>query len=130
MPLIMDRSDVHTPLAGIATALRTAKHDHVFVCACDMPFVAPDLVRFLAERAVGHAAAVPRRNARPEATCAVWSARAADDIDAALAVGERAVYRVLDTLDVVWIDEPVWKAIDPTGASFVNINTPEDLARL
>lgn len=128
--VIADRSDVHSPLAGIATAVREARYDYVFVCACDMPFVSPDLVRFLADRAVGHAAIVPRRDGRAEATCAMWSGNAADDIDAALAVGERAVYRVLDTLDVVWIEESDWRAIDPTGASFVNVNTPEDLAQL
>lgn len=130
VPVVTDRRDVQTPLAGIATALRTARYGHVFVCACDMPLISTELVHHLSERIGGHDAVVPLRNDRPEPSHALWSKAVADTVDLALATGERAVYRVLETLDAVWIDESEWRTIDPDGASFMNVNTPEDLARL
>ena len=130
VPVVADRKDVQTPLAGIATALRAARHARVFVCACDMPFVSPELVHYLTERLGSHDAVVPRCDGRPESSHALWSSHIADAVDLALATGERAVHRVLEKLDTLWVDEPEWRTIDPDRASFVNVNTPEDLARL
>lgn len=127
--VVEDGSDVHTPLVGIARALRAAVHPYVFVCACDMPFVSPNLIRLIASGAAAHDVAVPRRSSRPEPSHAVWSADVAPALDACLSAGERAVYRVLDTLSVAWIDEDDWSTVDPSGSSFVNLNTPADLAR-
>lgn len=128
--VVSDDLDAHTPLAGIARALHAAAHQHVFVCACDMPFVSPSLVRLLADRVTGYDAAVPLRDGRPEPLHAVWSCDAVPTLDAALRAGERAVHRVLDTLHVAWIDEDTWAEVDPMGLSFQNVNTPDDLARV
>ena len=122
--VVTDDSDAQTPLAGIATALRTARHDHVFVCACDMPFVSTGLVERLAQRAIGYDVAVPLRDGRPETLYAVWST------DVVVHADDRAVHRVLEGMRVAWVAVDEWSDLDPTGKSFVNINTPEDLARL
>lgn len=122
--VITDDVEAHTPLAGIARALRAAASSRVFVCACDMPFVSDRLIELLAERATGYDVAVPLRAGRPEPLHAVWSTRVAFRLE------ERAVHRVLDELCVAWVGEKEWKAVDPEGSSFVNVNTPEDLARL
>jgi molybdopterin-guanine dinucleotide biosynthesis protein A len=127
---VPDGAGAQTPLAGILGALRAAKHDHVFVCACDMPFVSPDVVRLIASRGEGFDAAVPQRDGRPEPLHAVWSANAGDRVDAALQEGETAVHRALEKLRVAWIDEDEWRSVDPRGRSFVNINTPSDLSAL
>lgn len=119
-----DDTEARTPLAGIAKALEAALHEHVFVCACDMPFVSPPLVGLLADRVTGYDVAVPVRDGRAEPLHAVWAR------DVTLTPDERAVHRVLDDVRVAWIDEEEWRSLDPDGASFVNVNTPEDLARL
>jgi molybdopterin-guanine dinucleotide biosynthesis protein A len=125
--VVVDDDEAQTPIAGIARALRAARHEHVFVCACDTPFLSPKLIVLLASRAAGADAVVPRRDGRPEPLHGVWSSGAADRVEAALRKGERAVQRMLETLDVVWVDEDEWSAVDPRGRSFVNLNTPTDL---
>jgi len=47
-------------MAGIATGLNAADAEYAFVVACDMPFVDPEFVDYLFERAQRHDAAVPR----------------------------------------------------------------------
>jgi molybdenum cofactor guanylyltransferase len=126
--VVVDDFEEQTPLSGIVSALRAAARPYVFVCACDMPFVSPTLIRMLADRAEGFDAAVPRRDGRAEPSHGVWAADASDVVATALQAGERAVYRVLETMHVAWIEEDDWRVVDPDGRSFVNVNTPEDLA--
>ena len=123
-----DDSDARTPLAGVLASLRAAAHPLVFVCATDMPHISPALVALLASRAHGVDAVVPERDGRLEPLHAVWSAAAMDAIDVRLGAGERAVHRVLDELNVITVDELEWRAVDPEGASFTNLNTPDELA--
>lgn len=127
---VVDHHDAQTPVAGIATALRTAAHDHVFVCACDMPFVSVDVVRLLVERIDGMDAVVSVRNGRPEPLHAVWATSAAEALEAALRDGERAVHRALKRMRVGWVSESEWSALDPEGRTFINLNTPEDIAHV
>lgn len=42
------------PMAGIRTGLHAVEETYAFVVACDMPFVDPELVEYLFERAKGH----------------------------------------------------------------------------
>ena len=122
-----DDCDVRTPLAGVLTALRAAVRPFVFVCATDMPYVSHTLVALLASRAGSVDAVVPQRGGRLEPLHAVWSVAAADAIAVRLGAGERAVHRVLDGLNVITVGEAEWRAVDPEGASFTNLNTPDEL---
>src|SRR5262245_56327239 len=54
---ISDRHPGHGPLAGIDAALSASRHPHVFVAACDMPGLDPDVIRFLLGR-IGDADAI------------------------------------------------------------------------
>lgn len=123
---VADVTDAQTPLAGIATALRAAAHPLVFVCACDMPFVSPDLVSLIATRLGSADVAVPRRDGRPEPLHAVWSTTASAAVESSLRSGELAVHRAVEGLAVLWIEEADWRSVDAEGLSFVNVNTPAD----
>jgi molybdopterin-guanine dinucleotide biosynthesis protein A len=122
-----DACDARTPLAGILTALRVAVHPLVFVCATDMPHVSVELIALLVSHAVSADVVVPQRDGRLEPLHAVWSSTVAGDVTTALDAGERAVHRVLARLNVATIAEDEWCAVDPSGASFTNINTPDEL---
>lgn len=122
-----DACDVRTPLAGIITALRVASHPLVFVCATDMPHVSTELIGLLASRASSADVVVPERDGDLEPLHAMWSTSVADDIARAIDGGERAVHGVLARLNVVTIAEDEWRAVDPSGASFTNLNTPDEL---
>lgn len=125
--IVTDRPDADSPLAGVATALRVARHSLVFVCACDMPFVDARVVRMLAERLGPHDVAVPITD-RPEPLHAVWRSAVAPVLERALADGRWALRRVLEDLDVAEVRD--WNILDPEGRSFLNLNTPTDFERL
>ena len=126
---VPDGAEAQTPLAGVLGALRAAKHERVFVCACDTPFISPELVRLLAARLEGHDAAAPRNEGRAESLHAVWSSRLGDRVAESIDAGERAVHRVLEELRVAWVEEDEWRPLDPRGRSFVNLNTIDDVER-
>ncbi len=116
------------PLAGIAAGLRAAEGEYAFVVACDMPFVDPDLARFLFDRAAGHDAAVPRPAEWYQTTQAVYRSGAmADACEAALADGEGRVLEAVEAVDAVTVGAAaVERHADPD--TFVNVNTPAELA--
>jgi molybdopterin-guanine dinucleotide biosynthesis protein A len=122
-----DRGDVKTPLMGIVSALRVAVHPYVFVCATDMPHVSRDLVELLTARTSGADAVVPERDGRLEPLHAVWSTSIADLIAGEVDAGERAVHRVLARSNVRIVHEDEWRTVDPSGVSFTNLNTPDDV---
>lgn len=118
------------PVAGIATGLRAADSEYAFVVACDMPFVEPDLVSYLLQRARGHDAAVPRiGDGWYQTTHAVYRAEAMiDACDRALAAGERKVLAPLERLDHLVVGEEEIREHGSTE-SFENLNTREEFER-
>ncbi len=118
------------PMAGIHDGLQAAEGRYAAVVACDMPFVDPDFLAYLFERAGGHDAAVPRLEDRWfQTTQAVYRADAmADACAAALDRGERKILDALFELEYVVVDEPAVEThADPD--TFRNVNTREELAR-
>ncbi|AUV80732.1 molybdenum cofactor guanylyltransferase [Salinigranum rubrum] len=117
------------PVAGIRTGLRAVETEYAAVVACDMPFVDPDFLAYLFERAAGHDAAVPRPGEFDEPLQAVYRATAmADACDDALAASEGREPRVLtpiETLDRVVVrgDEVFAHAASDT---FENLNTESE----
>ena len=87
-------------------------------------------MRLLAERALaGARLVVPVHEGEPQLLCAAWSREALPAVRAAIEAGERAVAAMLDRLDAELLAPAQWRAADSEGRSFVNVNTPEDLAR-
>lgn len=114
-------------LGGIATGLRSALHDWTFVVACDMPFLNLSLLRHLALRRHGFHAVVPLVEARPEPTHALYSIRCLAPMEERLRRGQLKIAPAFDALRVNYIDEAELRRFDPDLASFLNINTEEDL---
>lgn len=115
------------PVAGIRNGLRAVESEYAFVVACDMPFVAPDLVAFLFDRVEGHEAAVPRVGGEWfQTTQAVYRSDAmAAACDRALERGDRKVLDPLFELDYVVVEEGEIEAHAPLS-SFDNVNTREE----
>jgi molybdopterin-guanine dinucleotide biosynthesis protein A len=141
VPTIFDQTARWGPIGGIVSVLRQLSEQvepdaGLFICGCDMPFICADLVRHMAARLPGHRAVCCRGEQGIEPLHAVWSPRALPVVETLLAEGEgegvRAVHQILasDRLDALILGPPQWRAIDPQGRSFFNVNTPEDVARL
>lgn len=118
------------PLGGIATGLAYTRADLALVVGCDMPFLNGALLHFLLGLAGGFDAVVPRQgNGRPEPLHAVYAHRCLPRMEAQLAAGRLAVWKVLADLNTRYVEEAEYGPLDPAGLSFFNLNSPADLPR-
>jgi len=119
------------PLAGVAAALGALPAGGAVVCvAGDLPFLPPALLTALRDAAPDALAVAPRADARAEPLCARYAARLLPEVQARLASGRLALHRLLEeTGSSLWIEGTALARLDPDGRAFLNVNTPEDLAR-
>ncbi len=121
--LIRDAEPGRGPVSGLEAALRFAARPWTVVVACDMPRLAPDLLRQLVATPPRDAVAVvPVVEGRPQPLHAAYHRRCLPVLQAALRRRALGLTRVLESLDVHWLP----MAPSP---SFANVNTPEQLAR-
>jgi molybdopterin-guanine dinucleotide biosynthesis protein A len=114
-------------IAGLASALLSARYDLVWVVGCDMPFLSPALLQ--RERAIlgGWDAVVPRVTLGLEPLHAVYHRRCAGALLAALTEGSQRVGGVLSHLRVRYVDCAEMAPFGVPERLFFNINTPGDL---
>jgi molybdenum cofactor guanylyltransferase len=116
-------------LPALAAGLAAAAGDVCLTVACDMPFVSGDLLRRQVELLGDADVVIPRTQDYLEPMHAVYRrAPVVAAIQAALARGERRMISYLSDVRVRELAEPEWRALDPAGRAFFNVNTPEDLA--
>lgn len=123
---IGDRHPGGGPLEGLATGMEALEASDVLLAACDMPGLRVPLLRFLGEQKGDTEAVVPCSPRGPEPLLAVYSRRILPRLRAYLADGERSATRFLSTLQLKTIPFEVIRRYDPDGASFRNLNRPED----
>ena len=125
---VADRFPGAGPLAGIHAAMLTSRYPHVFVAACDMPGLDPDVIRLVLARIGTADAVVPRWDGDVEPLHAVYALQTLPAVEAALRSGRNAMRDFLQTVRVDWVDEAELRALRGAAASLTNVNTPEDLA--
>jgi molybdopterin-guanine dinucleotide biosynthesis protein A len=127
-PMIGDIVRQRGPMTGILSALVSTDEQCVFFAACDMPFIKPELIRYIAGKGCGTDAVAPVWEGRPEPLLAVYSKNLIDALKEGISSGKRSLRDFLGGIDVLYISEEEVKAVDPEGRSFLNINTMDDLA--
>lgn len=116
-------------LRGVVAALAAARAPRVVVVATDLPLMTPDLLLGLVSWPEV-AAVAPRSGGYAQPLCAVY--RVADALPLArarLAAGTLALHGLLDALGASYLEGDDLAALDPTGRTLLNVNTPEDHAR-
>jgi molybdopterin-guanine dinucleotide biosynthesis protein A len=134
--LVRDEAGIGGPVAGLIAGLASAGTDWVLTLAADLPFPSPLLARRLLRIAVREPlaqAVVPERAGRLEPLFALYRCDAVDDLRTLarqLARPEQgpSLRRAVSGLRLRRVGEPEWRQWDPEGASFVNCNTPGELA--
>jgi molybdenum cofactor guanylyltransferase len=119
------------PLAALAAALAALEAGHVLVLAGDHPGLRVELLAHLVGLAPRGEAVACRRGPRLEPLVAVYQrapALAVAEARLADAAGDRSLLGLLAALDTVVVEEPEWRALDPGGRSFVDLDDPADLA--
>lgn len=129
VPVVPDVHPGRGVVGGIHAALRHAAHPLTLCVACDMPHIGRDLIELLLTSArPGDDAIVPRIDGRPEPLLAVYGRTACAGFEQAITTGRLRVVQALDGLRVRFIDERELRVADPGLRSFVNVNTPGELA--
>jgi molybdopterin-guanine dinucleotide biosynthesis protein A len=117
------------PLGGLYSALSAAQGPHTLVVSCDQPFLNVDLLRYLIELREGFDVVVPLApDGYPQSMHAVYGKACLDPIRAKLDADRLKVIGFFGEVTVREVPAEEIAAIDPDRLSFVNINTPEDLA--
>ncbi|MBT0665113.1 formate dehydrogenase accessory sulfurtransferase FdhD [Geobacter pelophilus] len=126
-------TDLHVgkgALAGIHAGLHHSSNPHIFVTACDMPYLNSGLIRGLAAVRGNYAALVPESDSGTEPLHAFYGKTALPAMDEALAAGVRRIVRLFDRFPVRIVPAAEVGCLDPEFGSFRNINTPDDYYRL
>lgn len=135
-PVVADAYVSAGTLGGIATALRTAKHEYLVAVACDMPFLSLPLLQAIAAEADDVDVVMPvltgHRSQRDhcatlEPLHAVYSRRCLPATQRCIAAGRLKATAFLDEVRVRRLDESWLRRFDPELRSFWNANTVAEL---
>lgn len=132
VPAVEDRIKGKGPLGGIHAGLSACRAPCAFVVACDMPFVNPDLVRYMAglrERGEAPpAVVVPFVAGEYEPMHALYDRQCLPFIEQRLRGGERRIISFYPDVTVKTVTEEEIRHFGSPEILFYNINTPDDLA--
>lgn len=129
LPVLPDLLPGRGALIGIHAALAQAAHPRVLCVACDMPLIGrPLLELLLAAGGPEDDALIPRPPAGPEPLLAVYDRGLLPRFEAAVRAGRLGILEALAGARVRFLAGEELERADPGWRSFVNLNTPEDLA--
>jgi len=129
-------------LGGIYAGLAAAHHDYALVVACDMPFLNPALLRYMAElprdydvltprwaREAGGRGVLytPRNELAAQTLHAIYGRGCLPPMRALLEAGERRIIAFFPQVRVRYVEPDEVARFDPAGRSFFNVNTPAQL---
>jgi len=114
-------------LGGIYTGLVVSNSFYNLVVACDMPFLNPNLLRYMVPLAPGFDAVIPRFANMVEPLHSVYSKDCLVSIETLLRQGSLNVYAFFNLVKVRYVEAEEIDRVDPEHLSFFNINTGEDL---
>lgn len=117
------------PIGGIHAGALAATGDLVFVCACDMPCISPEVVNKLFSLIGNADAAIPCWDGEMlEPLHAVY--RRSSLISCLESKDPPSLRALAGSLHVIFVDARSFEGIDPGLRTFTNINRPEDLSSL
>jgi molybdopterin-guanine dinucleotide biosynthesis protein A len=129
--LVFDRCSVGAPIHGLVRALEEVS-DRVFLLAVDLPVVTEEVLRAIAERSFTSAApaVLPWADGRLQPLAGVWRRGVLPVARERIARGELSLHGLAEEVGAEVMPEEAWRAIDPSGNSFANMNTVEEYAAM
>jgi molybdenum cofactor guanylyltransferase len=115
-------------LGGLYTGLFFASFPYSFCVACDMPFLRRPLIEYLIKRIDGFEAVVPRTSDGLQPLHAVYSKACVEPMKRLMDQGRSKIIDFYPLAKVRFVGEDEFRLLDPGNQSFINVNTPEDLA--
>jgi molybdopterin-guanine dinucleotide biosynthesis protein A len=129
MPMVPDAYPDHGALGGIFSGLAAASGEAAFTVACDMPFLHPPVARLVLARAGQADVVVPRVGEQRETMHALYAKACLPHIEARLRAGRLKIVDFFEDVSVVEIPAGEVARLRAPEVVFMNVNTPDDLAR-
>jgi molybdopterin-guanine dinucleotide biosynthesis protein A len=119
------------PLAGIHAALSNSQTQYNIIIAVDTPFIMPEFLSYLVERAIASAAVVttPEIDDYTQPLCTVYSLDFLPIAERALISGCYKIVPLFPRDKTLVIREAELRRFAFATEMFENLNTPEDMAR-
>lgn len=124
--VITDAVDKQGPLTGIYSGLLHSTDEYSFVVACDMPFLNPGLISYMAGLVQGYDIVVPKVAGHIEPLHAIYSKGLLPLIERRLHQDARQIRGIFNDSRVLYVTETEIDRYDPEKRSFKNLNTPEE----
>jgi len=129
--LVFDASAVRAPIHGLVRALEEVS-DRVFILAVDLPVVTAGVLRAIAQRSLASPApaVLPWADGRLQPLAAAWRSSVLPIARQRITRGDLSLYGLAEEVGAEIFPEEAWRAIDPSGNSFANVNTIEEYAAI
>ena len=129
LPMVADRYPDGGALGGIFTGLDAARGDAAFTVACDMPFLSPDVMRLVLARAGEADVVIPRVDGQYETMHALYTKACLPAMETRLRAAQLKIIGFFPDVRVLEIDAAAVARHRAPQVAFMNVNTPEELAR-
>jgi molybdopterin-guanine dinucleotide biosynthesis protein A len=129
LPMVSDVLPDHGSLGGIYTGLHAATGGAVLTVACDMPFLSTDVARLVVARVGEGDVVIPRVGAQLETMHALYAKTCLPHMEDCLRAGQLKIIGFFHRVRVVEVPERELARFGDPAVIFMNVNTPEDLAR-
>jgi molybdopterin-guanine dinucleotide biosynthesis protein A len=129
LPMVADVFAEGGSLGGIYSGLQAAPGDAAFTVACDMPFLHPQVVRLVVERAPLADVVIPRVGDQLETLHASYGKACLPHMEACLRAGRLRIVGFFPAVSVLEIPEAEVRRWADPAVVFMNVNTPEELER-
>ena len=116
-------------LGGLYTGIVRASTSCIFVAACDMPFLNQAVIAQFTSRRRTADIIMAKLNARLHPMHALYSNQCLPALEQMIQARQLKIQEIVSqpSLRVQYVTETDLSAIDPSGRSFYNVNTLEDL---
>jgi molybdopterin-guanine dinucleotide biosynthesis protein A len=129
LPMVGDVFPDGGSLGGLYSGLRAVSGDAALCVASDMPFLSASLLRYLSERAGEADAVIPEASGGPQTLHAVYRKACLPAMERRLRAGQLKIVDLLDDLRALRVSASDLRPFADPDLAFMNLNTPEDLAR-
>lgn len=129
--IVADIFPIRSSLTGVHAGLFSLSTPYAFITACDAPFLKTELISYLIGLAdAKYDAIVPETSEGLQPLCAVYSKHCLGVIENSLKHRKFKIREIFRKLQMKTVSESHLRQHDPNLESFLNINTPQELAGL
>ena len=128
--MVADLYEGKGALGGIYAGLFHASHSHAFVAACDMPFLNQDLIRHLIDLSPGYDIVIPKTQDGWQPLHAIYSQKCLPFMEDLIRQDNLKIIDFFHRVKKREVPTEEILPLDPNLTSFLNVNTPEELARI